>query len=87
MPGSQLAARIYTTNGAPTVFSRAHTRAHMSVSTQRSSAHADARSERRGGREEKERVREREQEASYLLEWHSTNSNSPAGSGTQAEPR
>lgn len=34
-------------------FSSAHTRAHMSVSTQRSSAHADARSERGGGRKRK----------------------------------
>lgn len=63
---------------------RAHTRSHhsLSVSTQRSSPHADARSERWGGRK-----RKREEEASYLLEWHSTNTNSLAVSETQAEPQ
>lgn len=87
VPGSQLAARIYTTNGAPTV-SRALTHActHMSGSTQRSSAHADARSERRGERERK-REWASEQEASYLLEWYSANTNSSAVSETRAEPR
>lgn len=47
VPGSQLAACIYTTNGAPTVSLAPHTHPHtplMSVSTQRSSAHANARS-------------------------------------------
>lgn len=57
---------------------RAHTPL-TSVSTQRSSAHADARSERWGGRK-----RKREEEASYLLEWHSTNTNSSAVSETRA---
>lgn len=40
-----------------------------------------------GREEEKERGREREQEAGYLVEWCSTNTNSLAVSQTQAEPR
>lgn len=84
MPGSQLAARIYTTNGAPTVsLALTHTTHECNhsplISTRR-------RKVRDPGREEgKERVTEGEQEASYLLEWYSTNSS--AVSGTQAESR
>lgn len=62
MPSSQLAAYIYTTNEAPTVFRvLTHMHApHMSVSTQRSSAHADARSEGRGARENKRQKTKRD---------------------------
>lgn len=79
MPGSQLAARIYTTNGAPTAspaLTHAHTDRHTHITHK--CIHSALISTRRRkvsstGREgEKDRVREREQEGSYLLEWCST---------------
>lgn len=65
--------------------SSSHTRMHThtpltSVSTLCSSAHANTGSVRWGGRRRKS-----EEEASYLLEWHSTNTNSLAVSETQAQ--
>lgn len=88
VPGSQLAACIYTTNGAPTVSltntqTQTHTHAthectHSALISTRRRKVVEKQSE--GGREREE---EWEEEASSLLEWHSTSTNYLAVSRTQ----
>lgn len=73
VPGSQLAACIYTTNGAPMVspaltWARTH---HSWMHPLCAHQHTPTQGQRDG-----EGGREREEEASYPLEWHSSNTNS-----------